>query len=171
MADLRTDYKDDILDLTQNTQRKYRMITNDDGTVSFEDVTDYLQVGDSFGSADVNAITEYIQKNLAYKNITDKFTADTSKIVIGAYAENGSVFITTRVREGVTGVISAQLNDLTYAPRTYAAGTYASMSSAADKDKFVGAGLTPEGVLTIWLDSALSVGENVTFTYPLRTES
>lgn len=57
MADLRTDYKDDILDLTQNTQRKYRMITNDDDTVSFEDVTAYSQVGDSFGAADVNTIT------------------------------------------------------------------------------------------------------------------
>ena len=58
MADLRTDYRDDILDLTQNTQRKYRMITNDDGTVSFEDVTVYSQIGDSFGAADVNTITD-----------------------------------------------------------------------------------------------------------------
>lgn len=53
---LRTDYKDDILDLTQNAQRKYRMISNSDGTVSFEDVTAYSQVGDSFGSADLNAL-------------------------------------------------------------------------------------------------------------------
>ena len=63
MADLRTDYKDDILDLTQNTQRKYRMITNDDGTVSFEDVTVYSQIGDSFGAADVNTITENMTAN------------------------------------------------------------------------------------------------------------
>ncbi len=57
---LKTNYKDDILDLTQNTQRKYRMITNDDDTVSFEDVTEYSQVGDSFGGADVNAITTVV---------------------------------------------------------------------------------------------------------------
>lgn len=61
---LRTDYKDDILDLTQNTQRKYRMITNDDGTVSFEDVTEYSQVGDSFGAGDVNLITQRVNGSL-----------------------------------------------------------------------------------------------------------
>lgn len=60
MADLRTDYKDDILDLTQNTQRKYRMITNDDGTISFEDVTVYSQIGDSFGAAELNTIAEVV---------------------------------------------------------------------------------------------------------------
>lgn len=60
MANLKTDYKDDILDSTQNTRRKFRMITNDDGTFSFEDVTDYLQYGDSFGALDLNAITNSI---------------------------------------------------------------------------------------------------------------
>lgn len=61
---LKTNYKDDILDLTQNTQRKYRMITNDDDTVSFEDVTEYSQVGDSFGGADVNLITQRVNGGL-----------------------------------------------------------------------------------------------------------
>jgi len=55
MADLKTDYKDDVLDTTQNTKRKYRMVDNGDGTVSFEDVTEYLQQGDSFGADDTNA--------------------------------------------------------------------------------------------------------------------
>lgn len=55
MADLKTDYKDDVLDTTQNTKRKYQMIDNGDGTVSFEDVTEYLQQGDSFGADDTNA--------------------------------------------------------------------------------------------------------------------
>ena len=55
MADLlRNDYKDDILNTDVNTQRKYRMVENGDGTVSFEDVTAYEQVGDSFGAADIN---------------------------------------------------------------------------------------------------------------------
>ena len=34
------------------------MIQNDDGTVSFVDVTDYSQVGDSFGAVDINATNE-----------------------------------------------------------------------------------------------------------------
>lgn len=54
MAQLRTDYKDEILDASVNTQRKYRQVDNGDGTVSFVDVTEYSQQGDSFGAGDVN---------------------------------------------------------------------------------------------------------------------
>ena len=60
MADLKTDYKDDVLDTTQNTKRKYQMIDNGDGTVSFEDVTEYLQQGDSFGADDINDTNEEV---------------------------------------------------------------------------------------------------------------
>ena len=56
MADLRTDYKDDLLDTSVNERRKYNMITNEDGTVSFEDVTVYSQVGDTFGAGILNEI-------------------------------------------------------------------------------------------------------------------
>lgn len=48
---LRTDYKDDVF--TGN--RKYRMIDNGDGTVSFEDATTYEQEGDTYGAAQINA--------------------------------------------------------------------------------------------------------------------
>lgn len=54
---LKENYKDDILDASQNTRRKYKMIQNADGTVSFEDVTSYSQNGDNFSAADINAIT------------------------------------------------------------------------------------------------------------------
>ena len=57
MAQLRTDYKDDLLDTSVNTQRKYRQVNNGDGTVSFVDVTEYSQQGDPFGAGDINAIT------------------------------------------------------------------------------------------------------------------
>lgn len=63
MTDLRTDYKDDVLDTTVNTQRKYQMTNNEDGTVSFTDVTQYTQVGDSFGALDVNAMNGAIAEN------------------------------------------------------------------------------------------------------------
>ena len=36
------------------------MISNGDGTVSFEDVTSYLQNGDAFGAANVNEIVDVI---------------------------------------------------------------------------------------------------------------
>jgi hypothetical protein len=56
MSQLRTDYKDDILDVSVNTQRKYRQVDNGDGTISFVDVTVYSQQGDTFGAGDVNKI-------------------------------------------------------------------------------------------------------------------
>ena len=48
---LRTNYKDDVF--TGN--RKYVMTDNGDGTVSFEDVTQYSQTGDNVGSSLFNA--------------------------------------------------------------------------------------------------------------------
>lgn len=52
---LKENYKDDILDVSVNTKRKYRMTENQDGTISLEDETVYTQEGDSFGSGDMNA--------------------------------------------------------------------------------------------------------------------
>ena len=62
MATLKTNYKDDILNTSVNTQRKYRMVNNADGTISLEDVTVYTQNGDTFGAADVNKITAKINE-------------------------------------------------------------------------------------------------------------
>lgn len=56
MASLRTDYKDDVL----VGARKYRMVNNPDGTVSFIDVTEYEQEGDTYGAMDVNGQNEAI---------------------------------------------------------------------------------------------------------------
>ena len=39
MADLPTNFKDDILDTSVNTRRRYRMYENTDGTIELEDVT------------------------------------------------------------------------------------------------------------------------------------
>ena len=69
---LKTNYKEDVL-ATANTKRKYNMITNDDGTVSFEDVTEYQQTGDNFGAGDVNQICEAVNSLIA-SHITGLFT-------------------------------------------------------------------------------------------------
>ncbi len=62
-------YKDDILNTSVNSRRKFRMIDNGDGTVSFEDVTSYTQVGDLFGASDVNEITKALNKLTGKKNV------------------------------------------------------------------------------------------------------
>lgn len=66
MADLKTNYVDDVLDTTKNQLRKYQQIQNDDGTVSFVDVTEYTQVGTSFGAKDIN------DTNAAINDVNDK---------------------------------------------------------------------------------------------------
>ena len=60
MADLPTNLKDDILDSSVNTRRKYRMIENPDGTVEFEDVTEYSQVGDEYGAGLINETNKQV---------------------------------------------------------------------------------------------------------------
>ncbi len=60
MTDLKTDYKDDVLNTEVNEQRKYKTIDNGDGTISLEDATEYLQQGDSFGAEDLNKMNQAI---------------------------------------------------------------------------------------------------------------
>lgn len=49
---LSTGFKDDVI--SGDGLRKYNMIQNSDGTVSFEDVTNYSQIGSSYGAKEVN---------------------------------------------------------------------------------------------------------------------
>ena len=63
MADLKTNYVDDVLDSEKNQLRKYQMIYNDDGTVSFVDVTTYSQVGDNFSAIDINSTNIKVNQN------------------------------------------------------------------------------------------------------------
>lgn len=59
---LRTDYKNDKF----SGQRKYREIINLDGTISLEDVTDYVEDGDVFSADDINIINATINENVKF---------------------------------------------------------------------------------------------------------
>lgn len=61
---LATDFKDDIMQESMNGKRRYRMVNNSDGTVSFEDVTDYQQVGNSYGAGQINATNEAVNQSV-----------------------------------------------------------------------------------------------------------
>lgn len=75
MAVLRTDYVDDVLNTAVNTNRRFRMINNGDGTVSFEDVTDYTVEGDGYGATQINEQNEAINEiNTALTNVMKKRT-------------------------------------------------------------------------------------------------
>lgn len=57
---LRTDFKDDVLDTSKNTKRKYRKTDNTDGTFTLEDATVYKTVGDTFGAKELNATNKKV---------------------------------------------------------------------------------------------------------------
>lgn len=63
MATLKTNYTDDVLNVSQNKLRKYQILNNDDGTISLIDVTDYTSVGSELTSNDINSITKQINSN------------------------------------------------------------------------------------------------------------
>ena len=74
MANLPTNYTDDILDVSVNTRRKFNMIQNQDGTVSFEDVTVYTNEGSNYGASNINASNREINKlNNKYDFLTGGF--------------------------------------------------------------------------------------------------
>ena len=60
IPNLPTNFKDDILNTSVNSKRKYKMINNTGGTVSFEDKTDYTQEGSEFGAGQINATNDAI---------------------------------------------------------------------------------------------------------------
>lgn len=53
---LKENYKNDIFE----GRRKYSLIQNSDGTISLDDATQYIQVGDVFSDEDINATNKAV---------------------------------------------------------------------------------------------------------------
>lgn len=68
---LPVNFKDDILDPSMSGKRKYRLIDNGDGTVSFEDVTTYTQTGSDFGAGQINATNQAVNESCDKANVID----------------------------------------------------------------------------------------------------
>lgn len=92
MADLKTNYVDDVLDTTKNQLRKYQQIQNDDGTVSFVDVTEYTQVGTSFGAKDIN------DTNAAINDVNGKLLNITTKKV--SFPKGNAIITIDGIKKG-----------------------------------------------------------------------
>ena len=115
MIELKDNYQDDVLDSEKNQLRKYNMIHNDDGTVSFVDATVYSQNGDNFGAKDVNDIVARIgevskAENIAYDGEKSVQGAiDELKGTIGYTNKNllKPIFITSATLNGVTCTYNA----------------------------------------------------------------
>lgn len=89
---LKENYKDDILDTSQNVKRKYQMENNGDGTVSFTDVTEYTQQGDSFGASDMNATNGKV--NALETDIDDINDNLTGKVTKFSGTDSGNTYVT-----------------------------------------------------------------------------
>ena len=92
-ANLPVNFKDDILKENMNGKRRFNMIQNSDGTVSFEDVTDYAQVGSTFGAAQINAT------NTAVNNAADASKIIDSLETIKANTQSGYIAGALAVKE------------------------------------------------------------------------
>lgn len=83
MADLRTNYQDDVLDASKNTARVYDLVDSN-GTVvlagvHLEDKTVYTTEGDDYGAADINTQNGKINElsnDLTDNNVSFKFGFD-----------------------------------------------------------------------------------------------
>lgn len=115
--ELQVDFKDDVLQAAMAGKRKYRVIQNEDGTISLEDVTEYSQVGSNFGASQMNAtnmaVNESLDKNKVIDSLSDIEANEVPGYAAGALA----------VRElNGKSIIDSGSNDNGYY-RKYADGT------------------------------------------------
>lgn len=90
---LKTDYVNDQLNTSVNTNVKYVMTDNGDGTVSLEDATAYTQQGDSFDASILNNVDATV--NAIGTQVTTN-TADVADLL------DGKVDINTSASPGTT---------------------------------------------------------------------
>lgn len=79
MATLKTDYKDYIA----SGAKKFEITDNGDGTSAIADKTTYTQVGDSFGSADINATNKQINLNTQELEIQSDEIEELNRLIDG----------------------------------------------------------------------------------------
>ena len=114
---LPVNYKDDVLSTSMGRNRKYNIIYNDDGTVSFDDVTEYTQVGDNYGAAQLNATNQAVNESV------DKATIIDSLDDIAANTQSGMVAGALAVLEMLKSSFKCELTQLT--TKSFRAGTKA----------------------------------------------
>lgn len=130
---LPVNYKDDLLDTTQNTHRRYAIKkTSDDSTIQadvyLEDITEYTQEGDNFGAQDLN------NTNKAINDATDThtFTITTSDWVTNDNTRNNETYTVKQVISTTTYANTPSDKHLEYIPMSATVG--AVMTNAEEED-------------------------------------
>lgn len=91
---LKTDYKDDVLDVEKNTKRKYKTSYDSMGLLSLDDVTEYTQVGDSFGAKELNETNKKI--NDFHNELENYIPLSDTNVTLkkgGLLAPNGDTYL------------------------------------------------------------------------------
>jgi hypothetical protein len=88
--ELPVNFKDDILASSMVGKRRYLITQNEDESYSFEDVTDYTQLGSSLGAKQINeicqAINDSADKSRIIDNLDDIVANKTPGMIAGAQA-------------------------------------------------------------------------------------
>lgn len=149
MSNLRTNYKDDVF----TGSRKYDMVNNPDGTVSFTDETDYVQNGDTYGAAQINEVNDIINNldNTAFRSTDGAETSIADNDYFPFYDTSASArkkTLWSNIKNVLTQVFAIKVHN-SNSPNTYGAGTsslYGHVklsdnytSSAGSADQSVGA--------------------------------
>lgn len=113
--ELPVDFKDDVLQAAMAGKRKYRVIQNEDGTISLDDVTEYSQIGNSYGAAQMNAtnmaVNESFDKNKVIDSLGDIAANEQAGYAAGALAVrelNGKITEQNTLWEGFSYMQSGQ---------------------------------------------------------------
>ena len=87
MADLPTNYLDDILAVSMGGKRKFK-ITHENGSteeVTIEDISDYDQVGSAFGAGDINQTNQAVNEKFDSGDVVDPMLTTEEGFAADAY--------------------------------------------------------------------------------------
>lgn len=86
MANLKTNYKNDVLDASKNIERVYDIMSRDgnvlQSNVIFRDKSVYTQIGDEFGAGDINGTNEQVNYVVSAMNGLFEFDTSTKALTI-----------------------------------------------------------------------------------------
>lgn len=152
--ELPVDFKDDVLQAEMAGKRKYRIIQNEDGTISLEDVTNYSQIGSNFGAAQMNAtnlaVNESFDKNKVIDSLADIVANEATGYAAGALAVrelNGKIEKPTLYSSAEKQIGVTDSGEPIYRKTIRTAMTYFSKPSSGYADSTISVGASLKKIL------------------------
>lgn len=149
---LRTDFKDDIL-ANSDGRREYQLIYNDNGTVSFIDVTNYSQTGSEYGAKEVNEEREVINDSLYTPDKTVKIGNWGVSWSLSTTAKNIGSKLDAVDNDYYTATTGADATITIKKDGLYSVHAYAQASAAAGASAGVVSSVYADDMNVIWSQS------------------